>query len=528
MTTSGTYDALNKAWKSTCKVLFNSELGELEDYHDYLSDSPYMFKEARSTVSGKKVILSSRRYADGSKVLSQDEISYDKPEKLSINDIKDLDSLLDAVSDRFRYAGNKTFGNSKFIEDGDNCTDSFYVYRSATVIESKYVAYSSMVRSNSEYIFGSGPLFSSSHLLKVEGAEGLSRAFNSGMITHSSDIFSSFNCRDCNNIMFSFNLRSKRNCIGNLELPKEKYAGLKTKLVGEIRDYIIKNKTFPFIGMVNGLPDTERLKTANVKKIEIPKTDIAPVEKTFSETASLVFGKPLSPIDKYAPYLSNGMEKVEETTSAFGNKLHYSNLWSNWGIQKGRMVSCFEAYDVAGVKLTEEEASVPLDQLMKNLEKVALYAVDMFEGDSRNNRGVPIQYYATDCYNTCDSTFSKRCAYCNFIKDCDSVFGSLIYDQGCSFSMRVHNCVNVTSSLEMDGCKNCHRSMFCHNCEGLSDCLFCFNTKNKSYAIGNVEVGRESYMKIKKLVVDELLGRLEKKGTFGLDIFSMGASKNKK
>jgi hypothetical protein len=62
--------------------------------------------------------------------------------------------------------------------------------------------------------------------------------------------------------------------------------------------------------------------------------------------------------------------------------------------------------------------------------------------------------------------------------------------------------------------------MFCHNCENLQNSMFCFNTKNKNYAIGNVEVGREEYMRIKKMVLDEVNAELDKTGALKRSVFS--------
>ena len=76
--------------------------------------------------------------------------------------------------------------------------------------------------------------------------------------------------------------------------------------------------------------------------------------------------------------------------------------------------------------------------------------------------------------------------------------------------------------MEMDSCKNCADSYFCHNCENLSDCMFCFNAKNLKYAVGNAEVGKENYMKIKSIVRGEILERLEKGKTLPFDVYSIG------
>jgi len=67
--------------------------------------------------------------------------------------------------------------------------------------------------------------------------------------------------------------------------------------------------------------------------------------------------------------------------------------------------------------------------------------------------------------------------------------------------------------------------MFCHNCEGLSDCMFCFNVKNKRYAIGNVEVGREKYLEVKKRTLAEIAAKLERKHDLELDIYNIGVKK---
>jgi len=52
--------------------------------------------------------------------------------------------------------------------------------------------------------------------------------------------------------------------------------------------------------------------------------------------------------------------------------------------------------------------------------------------------------------------------------------------------------------------------------------MFCFNAKNKSYAIGNVEVGEENFAMVKRLVLGEIAAKLEKNRTLDLDIYNIG------
>lgn len=59
--------------------------------------------------------------------------------------------------------------------------------------------------------------------------------------------------------------------------------------------------------------------------------------------------------------------------------------------------------------------------------------------------------------------------------------------------------------------------------------MFCFNAKNLTYAIGNVELPKEDYLKIKKRVLDEIITALERDAKCGLDVFNLVEwRKNKK
>ena len=69
-----------------------------------------------------------------------------KFEPLSINDCKDMDSLLVRGRERASYCGNITIGNSKFVGQSSEMSDSFYVYRSVRISGCKNVAYSQWMR----------------------------------------------------------------------------------------------------------------------------------------------------------------------------------------------------------------------------------------------------------------------------------------------------------------------------------------------------------------------------------------------
>ena len=238
---------LDDSFKSTCRVLFGTEVGALEGFRPYLLgmvDSPAL---AASALSGKTVHLSRPYYSKSARFVDVSEASTPAGAGvLSINDIKDIDSALSALSEKMAYCGNKNLGRSMEITASDMCQDSMYVLSSQNVIESKHVAYCNGIR-QSENTYG----------CQLGGEVGFSmhsqvffysrRCFDAYLCVKSSDLYSCFNCKNSFDAMFCFNQNSARNAIGNLQLPKEKYLKLKKKLLAEIAAELQAKKKYPSI-----------------------------------------------------------------------------------------------------------------------------------------------------------------------------------------------------------------------------------------------------------------------------------------
>ena len=94
-----------------------------------------------------------------------------------------------------------------------------------------------------------------------------------------------------------------------------------------------------------------------------------------------------------------------------------------------------------------------------------------------------------------------------------------------SFGINIYNSNAIARGFEVDGCLSSSDIYFCHNSENLRDCMFCFNAKNLKYAVGNAELGKEEYARVKKLVLSEIGARLEKDKKLPWDIYSIGARK---
>ncbi|MCL6089033.1 MAG: hypothetical protein M1530_02610, partial [Candidatus Marsarchaeota archaeon] len=128
------YRELDRQWRSTCRTVLGGEIGALDDFSDWLSGLNDPLALRSSSASGKQVVMTSENYCKAGRVQDLSEAAFMKKfEPLSINEMKDMDSLLSAVRERAAYCGNIVIGNSKFIESSSEVSDSFYVYKSVRI-----------------------------------------------------------------------------------------------------------------------------------------------------------------------------------------------------------------------------------------------------------------------------------------------------------------------------------------------------------------------------------------------------------
>ncbi|MFH1785302.1 MAG: hypothetical protein ABH842_02650 [Candidatus Micrarchaeota archaeon] len=241
--TNGIETIMDNAWKQTTKVLFGEPLSVMSDYSDYLKE-PLVGKSVKSIISGKDLFVTSKHYPPKARFFDynkeiQSASILSKP--IDVNRIKDVDSLFDAVEEKFIYSGNKVLGNSKFVKNSDNITDSNYVLDSSMIVNGKYVAYCYMLRNN-EYCFASTSSGDSSMLIRCLYNNSLKRCFECSLTVSSSDCYFCHNVTGSSDCLFTFNVRAKRNMVGNVQLTKEQYAPLRAKLIGEMAEDLKKRK----------------------------------------------------------------------------------------------------------------------------------------------------------------------------------------------------------------------------------------------------------------------------------------------
>ena len=524
MAASEVYEEVNRKWKSTCRVLLGGEVGELSDFAGWLSDYNGPRHTHKSLVSGRQVEALLGFYSPHAKWQSFDEVDFSTGKRtLSENDTKDIDSILRALSEQAVYVGNIHLGNSTGVEKSTTVFDSHYIYDSVSAFSSKYLAYSNHVIG--ECNFGTH-CCSNNFQIRSNCIES-ERCFECSKCDYSADLHYSHGLSACYDCMFCFNLRSKRHCIGNLALPKEKYLQLKTKLLSEMREKLAKDKRLPHhMDLFAGVkPDYSRMKAAAKSMPPQPaeKTDKKVIEHAFSEVSKVVLGAPLSGIDKYGAWLSRSTARFEGGAScATGRELLISDYADFLRFPRGRLLSDYESvYLGERVTLTAEEAErLSLENAATILSPIAYFSPEWLSGNLQNNIEVPVAINSSDCYRGIINLCARRCAYGWWPRNSEYIFG---YNRVrlSSFCINCFQSEHIQRCFEVDESRSCSGCYYCYNIENCHDCMFCFNAKNLKNAVANVELPREQYLQVKKKVLEQLNAEIAKTNSVSLSIYNL-------
>ncbi len=516
---------LQGAFDATCRVLFGSELGKLPDFHDYFNEMVTPYQVKKSSVSGKDVMISNSFYPDDARFVSQEEISSVKFEPLNVNEIKDVDSLLAAVSERRVFCGNKLFGKNEGAAYVDNAIDCFNVTHSHNVRNVKYGAYLSYVR-EAENVFGIAPTpFIRNSIRCCEGFE-FNRCFESYYSSQLSDTYFAVNCIGCQDCIFAFNLRSKRHVIGNLELPKEGYLPLKKKLLSEMADGLRKKKRlFSIADIAYHGRDRRKIPEEQIAYDgEVPRE----VEEAFRSASNIVLGKPRQDVKKYGAWLLERAMKIKKVKGAFGKPTYKVDLPVLRDLPADRMVAIAEGVEIASKPIEMKEGESPsLSELLSRVSKVAYFSVEIVDGQNLNCVDTPAVYGGSNVYKLWDTTRSKYSAYSTGVIQSEHIFGGYLRILDSQFCVNCYDITNCKRCFEVDGSYNASDSYFCHNCENVESCLFCYNAKSLKYAVCNTPVGKEEFLRIKKMVLEKINADLDSKASTKLCIFAKGNSGKK-
>lgn len=534
MSPTSTFEELDKQWKATCRIIFGDEVGDLRDFSGWLSWNTRRPFIAKSSKSGQDVLFVLPILTKNARALSYEEVDFSRKfPPLSINQIKDIDSLFGALSERICYAGNIHLGNSSFIERGADVVESFYVIDSAQVSFSKYVAYGYNME-YAESVFGTMHHGHCNHSIMISDSDKLSRCLEAYTCEESSALYYChrlFNCHDC---MFSFNLRNARNFIGNLSLPPEKYQELRAKLLPELAGNLRKKKSLPtLLWLADAFPPDKKTLSAISPSVSPPMKKTAKpeeIEKAFEKTAELVLGRKLSGMTKYASYLEEySRTQVKESSAMSKEPIMVPDYGHYLDYPKNRLLTEQES-ELAGMALRASEADLErfdLGAIRSWIGKIAYFFPGLNHGKIYNIIDSHVSVNSTGCYRSLISMYSKNVAYTFYALESESAFGCNSIRKSsfvirCSLSAKLQRCFEVDSSYNCSGC------YFCHNCENVQDSMFCFNSRNLRHAIGNVELPKADYVKIKARMLQQLNDELMRTNSLHFSVLNLPESTREK
>lgn len=521
---NGLQERLDKQWTTTCRLLLGKEIGELAIYKDWLCEGLEPFETRKSALSGKEVVAVGK-YPRGTPFISFDEISHSRKfEPLSINEIKDIDSIVQAVSEKAVYTGNIVLGNSSHVEKSSGVENSHFIFASHTLHNSQDIAHTTLARED-KAIFGSVMVGESEFCIRMFNALRAQRCLEGWRIIESSDVHYSHSLEGCTECMFCFNLKGKRYCTGNAELPKDKYFELKKKLLAELADELQAKKR------LRSLPEllfAIAPKTRNPRINDIAReNDIERINEGFRKTIGIVLGKTMAiePLEKYLTRNIRAITRSKSTLSkldVYGDELAMVRQMA----QSKRQVKLAELEAVSTMREWPKEFKVEglnISNIGRFIEPVA-YMSPEEEGQNKNTIECSSVYEASDCFRCSRVYEGKYCAYSFWPRNSEHMYGC-DSTRNSSFCLNCYNSYKLSRCFEVDTSQNCTGSYFLHNCENVHDSMFCFNVKNLRYAIGNAEVDKAAFEKFKSMLLAEVLASLEKTHDYKRSIYLIGARK---
>ncbi|MCX6770334.1 MAG: hypothetical protein NT051_06725, partial [Candidatus Micrarchaeota archaeon] len=486
---------------------------------------PYQVK--KSCISGKPVMVSNDLYPANGKFVSQDEISLLKFPPLSINEIKDIDSLFAAAAERTVYCGNKLFGKNVDVTDAENCVDCSSIFHGHSLYQVKYGAYVSTLR-EAEYVFGVCGFPQTHFGMRVCDGVGSNRCFETYYGTNLSDMYYAFNCVGCSDCIFAFNLRSKRHVIGNRELPKDEFMRLKKKLVSEMAGELKKKKRLFSVADIAYYGRNK--KDVPEEKIAFDSPVPPKVEDAFSSTCKIVLGKEHKGIKKYGPWLLRRAVTVKKVIGAKGTPTYKVGVLPTIkDIPADRLVTNEEGAEAAKTPISIKPGEeLTLQETLSRVAKNALFSVEFIDGMNDKCIDTPNLYGGSNIYKILDTTDAKYSAYSSAVIKSEHIFGGYFRLLQSQFCINIFDSTNLKGCFEVDCSYSSRNAYFCHNCENVNDALFCFNAKALQYAFCNQMVSKEEFLRLKKILLDYVNSELEKKGALEESVFNIPAKKRKK
>ncbi|MDD5337634.1 MAG: hypothetical protein PHS02_04075 [Candidatus ainarchaeum sp.] len=411
-----TLDMLEKRWRNATRIMFRRELPNLRDYLPWLRElvEPNLIR--KSILSGKEVAYAIKEYAPDSKWISLDETALVKNEPLDINEIKDLDSLMEAMRERAYYAGNIVLGNSGNVEKSSNITNSFFMHECSMLSDCRYLTNCSTGRTCQDSFGTYGP-GETDFCIRCTQTYRDRRCFELWVSQNCSDCYYSYNIDGCTDCMFCFNVKNKKNAVGNLELGRSRYAAVRDKLVEDMANELEQKKRLPSLMSLFGSRPLSQPRLAVAEEAK-PWEGLAgkdAAEEGFGKTTRLLRGRELKDIDDYRDWLERHTRRIEKRESAVSGRriLTVPDAISILEVPKARTVTTAEALEIGrSTRIGEKDAEkLSLSNAGKLLDALAFFNVEFSGGNNSNMTECVTFIDDSDSYRSSAMVYSKCCGY---------------------------------------------------------------------------------------------------------------------
>lgn len=247
------------------------------------------------------------------------------------------------------------------------------------------------------------------------------------------------------------------------------------------------------------------------------------IEKAWAAACKVMLGREIGRLDDYEEWLMRYVPSIIKNKSAISDLMIYAPSFVFYEETKKQMIGLEESPKWGENHLQKEQAeAITLGNASKSLGKLRYYTPEIIIGENVGmEKCGSIFYNCSFCYKASAMAYDKYCAFSMWPRQSEHIFGSSFLFS-CQFCIKCFHSENLTRCFELSNSNSCTDCYFCHNCENCHESMFCFNAKNLRYAIGNREVGKEEYLRIKKLILEEMAGKLEKNKTLEYGIYDIG------
>ncbi len=250
------------------------------------------------------------------------------------------------------------------------------------------------------------------------------------------------------------------------------------------------------------------------------------IEQAFKQTTKILLGRELGGVDNYGDWLSKHVPIPSKGKSVVSGKevwVQPPTCFLNKRFDPDRIIDMDEIGKVNSSHFNKTDLeNKNVRDILEMIEPLVYYCGNLRYNTYNNLEKTSGAGEVANVYYSEDVWYgSKNVAFSNLVVVSENIFGSHM-SHNSKFCINNYNSFRISRGFEIEGCTNCSDVFFCHNSEGLTNCMLCFNAKSLRYAICNTEVNKETYLKVKRMLLDYVNEKLEKEKALSVDIFNIG------